>query len=391
MNFDALVPYWKQIDVFSRGLKDVQKYLLDLDVNNPNCIRNLQYKKAAKYTNYLGRTIRTLTAAAFKKPHTVENVIIDIDSIVFDIFANVLKYGKCVVIVGKDTVQVRHTADMTEYKKDKYGKLKHAEFGETEYILEGGVALYRECENEPFAELLNYNGQRLDYLPVFLIELGDTPPLWALCDLNQGHYQNSADYEDLLRKLTPTPYVTVPNSHWRDEMYPDGIIEFGSGAVIPVPEGGTAGILQGTPNQMHKEAMLAKEEAMLAIGARMLARRQTGNKETATSARIQADNANEDVMAIVDVIEPKIIEIYTAWQDINLASLHEFRIVLNREFSLESIDTELLNTQIKLLANSVIGVTDIRENLREKGVLNRTDEEIDAEIQKRAEALLGDV
>lgn len=120
------------------------------------------------------------------------------------------------------------------------------------------------------------NGARLDFIPFTFIGSQnndsnvDRPPMYDMACINIAHYRNSADYEDAVYMLgQPTPYFAGLTEHWVKEVL-KGEIQLGARAAVPLPEGGTAGLIQVSENTMVKEAMDKKEQQMIAIGAQLV-------------------------------------------------------------------------------------------------------------------------
>lgn len=113
----------------------------------------------------------------------------------------------------------------------------------------------------------------------------DLPPLYDLAVLNIAHYRNSADYEEACFIVgQPTPYFTGLTEAWVKDIL-KGSIQLGARAAVPLPVGGTAGLLQALPNTMPKEAMEAKERQMVALGAKLV--EQSAVQRTAMEAGME--------------------------------------------------------------------------------------------------------
>lgn len=99
----------------------------------------------------------------------------------------------------------------------------------------------------------------------------DEPMLADLAGLNIAHYRNSADYEDSCYMVgQPTPYFGGLTEQWVKKVFQNKTITLGSRAAIPLPAGGTAGLLQAKENSMPYEAMRHKEAQMVAMGAKLI-------------------------------------------------------------------------------------------------------------------------
>lgn len=142
---------------------------------------------------------------------------------------------------------------------------------------------------------LDAEGKPLSEIPFYPIGVlnndinPDEPPLYDLAVLNIAHYRNSADYEDACYMLgQPTPYFAGLTQNWVEKVW-KGVIRIGSRAVIAMPAGGTAGLLQVTPNTMPFEAMKHKEAQMTALGAKLIEQ----NNVQQTLGESQLDESSE--------------------------------------------------------------------------------------------------
>lgn len=113
----------------------------------------------------------------------------------------------------------------------------------------------------------------------------DLPPILDLVTLNFAHFRNSADYEEACYMVgQPTPYVSGLTESWVKDVL-KGTMHLGSRAIIPLPQGGSAGLLQAAANTMQKEAMDAKERQMVALGAKLVEQKDV--QRTATEAGLE--------------------------------------------------------------------------------------------------------
>lgn len=161
------------------------------------------------------------------------------------------------------------------------------------------VQIYRPGEKgyeEFFSSYpLNSKGSHFAEIPfVFLgIENNDStvdaPPLYSLAVLNIAHYRNSADYEEACFMVgQPTLWMSGVTTEWNETVL-KGKVFLGSRGGIPLPEGGVAGLLQPTENNLVKSAMDQKEDQMVAIGARLV--QSSGVRRTATE--VTGDKVSE--------------------------------------------------------------------------------------------------
>lgn len=128
---------------------------------------------------------------------------------------------------------------------------------------------------EEFAPL-DGKGNRLPEIPFQFIgaqnndSTVDDSPLYDIATLNLAHYRNSADFEESAYfNGQPQFYMAGLTEEWRDTLLAKGVY-IGSRTILPLPVGGSAGILQADPNTLAKDAMVTKEQQMAALGARLL-------------------------------------------------------------------------------------------------------------------------
>lgn len=138
-------------------------------------------------------------------------------------------------------------------------------------------------------------GQRLDYVPFQFLgatnndPTPDLPPLADLAELNVAHYRNSADYEEACYVCgQPTPVFTGLTEGWVKDVL-KGSIQLGSRSAVPLPEGGGALLLQVAANSMPKEAMQDKEAQAVALGAKLVQKKDVQR----TATEVNADRAAE--------------------------------------------------------------------------------------------------
>ena len=149
---------------------------------------------------------------------------------------------------------------------------------------------------------LDASGSAWDFIPFAFIgsenndPKTDYPPLFGLCDLNVGHYRNSADYEDSVwYNGQAQAYMTgITQDHIdllrQNKMY------VGSRELLGVPSGESFGFAQPLPNTLVKEAMDAKINGMVQMGARLM----TAGSATKTATQAAADqDAQTSLLAMV--------------------------------------------------------------------------------------------
>lgn len=98
----------------------------------------------------------------------------------------------------------------------------------------------------------------------------DTAPMYDIAKVNQGHWNNSAIYEDSV-------FIVGQAQPWMSGLTQDAIdlmktnnMYIGSGRLIGVPSQEQFGFAQAEPNTLAKEAMDGKVEMAIGLGAMMI-------------------------------------------------------------------------------------------------------------------------
>lgn len=412
--YNLYLPYWKQIRVFVKGMKDVQKYLQNVTTkSDPQANkRNYDYKYRAKYTNFPARTRNALLGAVFRKepvsklPTQLEYLTKNsngagkpLDQTTKHLLTNLIEVGRHGVFTdyGTSAKIVTYSAENILDWDDDAGVLtkvvlRTAKDEQKHLVIKDGlyaIETYNDAlELQGTITPTKSDGSRFDYIPFVICGSVDNSPdvddmpLWSIVDVTQGHYQNSADYEDILRYLIPTPAVTVPNKSWLDEMLPNGHYSFGDGSIVPLPDGGTATLLQASSNQMHQEAMKHKEEQLIMLGARIISG-TTGQAETAEAARIRYSSENSVLDNLAGNAEDAINLAIKWCAEFEGVELGDYRYQINRDFFDSKLTAQEITAQALLLDRQVISISDLRGNLRKTGYIesNRTDEDIDKDVE----------
>lgn len=416
--YSLFLPYWLQIRTFTRGMNDVKEYIQNVtaDTSAKGRKRNREYKDRACYVNFPARTRNAFTGAVFRKPAVVE-VPVALEPLLYDVngadlslehlakatVSNVIEVGRHGLFVDYDDRAkiVQYTAEnVPNWKTDSKGRLSFVELKTSkddrkELKIDDAGFYYVEVWDDDKLEATytptKADGSRFDYIPfVFVGSVNNSPdvddmPLWAIVDLTRGHLQNSADMEDIAKYMIPTPAVTAPNATWVAEMLPRGVYTFGDGSVIPLPDGGTATLLQAQENQMHSKLMEQKEAQLVKIGARIM----TGDapNKTATAIAIEYSSENSVLDNIVGNVESAVKWCLEVCAEFTQGATGEITYQLNRSFYDEGIDPQALIAAANMLDRQVIGVTDMRGYARRVGLTERSDEEIEAEISNSGTGL----
>jgi len=218
----------------------------------------------------------------------------------------------------------------------------------------------------------------------------DKAPLYDLSVLNIAHYRNSADYEESSFMVgQPTPFFSGLTENWVENVM-NGQIQLGSRAAVPLPENGTAGLLQANPNIMPKEAMDHKEKQMVALGAKLVEEREI--RRTATESMI--DNASET--SILTSSAKNVSEAYTraltTCQQFMVGVEGEVEFELNTEFEISSMSYQDRLQMMQEWQGGALSFQEVRHVLKKVGVATMDDDaaklEIDKELEVRKKQML---
>lgn len=213
----------------------------------------------------------------------------------------------------------------------------------------------------------------------------DHAPLYDLAALNVAHYRNSADYEEsCFITGQPTPFFAGLTQQWVDDVL-KGQVQLGSRAAVPLPAGGSAGLLQAQANSLPKEAMDHKERQMVALGAKLVEQKTVQR----TAAEAKADEAGE--AAALTTIAKNVSEAYEAcltWAAEFMApGGGEVQYELSTDYPAARMNSEERKQLLAEWQGSAITFTEMRDALRKAGVATLDDEEAKAEIDASRPAL----
>jgi hypothetical protein len=205
----------------------------------------------------------------------------------------------------------------------------------------------------------------------------DDPPLFDMATLNIAHYRNSADYEESSFLVgQPTPVVSGLTKDWATDIL-GGIITLGSRAVIPLPVGGKAELLQAGPNSMPKEAMEHKEKQLVALGARIVEARVI--QRTATES-----GQDEEVETSILINTSRNVSLgygkALVWAGQFVGATGESTVELNTDFSMARMSVEERQELIAEWQGEAISFSEMRRGLTIQGTATLTDDEARAEI-----------
>ncbi|HSG63060.1 MAG TPA: DUF4055 domain-containing protein [Pseudomonadales bacterium] len=393
-------------------------------------IRYRQYIKRAVYTNFTGRTKNALVGAAFRKqpnfviPDQLGYLLQDatgdglsLVQLAKDELSNLLETGRTAFLVdypatdenlsAEQVARLRLQANIIPYtaeqvvnwrtqsvngrrllvlvvlaenysvQKDEFDHTADVQYRVLR-LREDGYTTQIYRDDKPYGEEVyptKADGSRWMEIPFQFVGAKnndstiDEAPLADIADVNMAHYRNSADYEESCFLVgQPSLFITHSLSAEQWKQYNPQGIKLGSRSGHVLGDSGSATLLQANPNQLVMEAMKAKENAMVSIGARIITDR-AGN-ETAEGARIRFASENSVLGDLVDNLSEGI-EICLQWvgEFMGIAS-DEIEFDINTEFYDKSVDPQLIMSMVTLMDRDIIGEQDIFDRLKSAGVVD---------------------
>ena len=391
-------------------------------------MRYRQYLKRALFTNFTGRTKNALVGAAFRKmpmlelPTGIEYLVDDatgdglgLVQMAKDELSNLLETGRSFLLVdypqtedglsAEDVAILDLRASIIPYAAEqvinwrteavrgrklltlcviaeeyKNGGDEFSHDTDTQYrvlrLREDGYTQQLYRDGAPYTDEFypkRADGSTWDVIPGIFVGSKnndatiDDAPLSDIADVNIAHYRNSADYEESCF-LTGQPTLFITHSLSMEQWFeynPEGI-KLGSRAGHVLGESGGATLVQADPNNLVLEAMKAKENAMIAIGARIVTDR--GGNETAEGARIRFASENSVLGDIVHNLS-QAIEQCLVWAGEFMGVGEEAEFEINREFYDKTVDPQLLMSMVTLLDRQIISDQDIFSRLKAGGII----------------------
>lgn len=212
----------------------------------------------------------------------------------------------------------------------------------------------------------------------------DDAPLLDMANLNIAHYRNSADHEEAVFIVgQPTPVLAGVTKDWVEEVWKDGVA-LGSRSPIPLPEGGTAMLLQASENTMVFTAMEHKERQMVALGAKLVEQKSVQR----TLGEAQMEEASEQ--SVLMTCAKNVSAAYTrclrwAAMFVGAAISEDLKYELNTDFEISRMTTDQRRQLMAEWQAGAISFTEYRSILRRAGVATQEDEEAQEEIDAQTE------
>jgi hypothetical protein len=236
-------------------------------------------------------------------------------------------------------------------------------------------------------------GKNLDYIPFVFIGSEnndadvDNPPMYDLATVNVAHYRNSADYEESVFLVgQPTPVLSGLTQDWVENVL-KGSIVLGSRSSIPLPMNASATLLQAAPNTMVKEAMDAKEQQMISLGAKLVD--DNAVQETATKAMIDSVSERSALSSAAHNVETALQQaLQWACNYVDVGSAKSITYTLNTEFDLTKMTPQEVTALVQAWQANALATTEMRAVMRRGGYATLPDDKYEAAIDVQQQEAL---
>jgi len=212
----------------------------------------------------------------------------------------------------------------------------------------------------------------------------DQPPMMDLVRINIGHYNNSAEHEDIVFQAgQPQPWMSGISQDYLDLMKAEKMY-VGSGRMMGVPAGEQFGVVQIAPNSAAREAMKDKTEAMIGLGAMHI---QPGS---AVKTAMQSEGEQQVQHSILSLIASNISEAYTQcvkWMCRYAgADDSEVEYYVNQDYLPKNADAQMLQQMVAAWMGNALPFSDLVKWLQKKEIVDpeKSIEDVQAEIGANA-------
>lgn len=208
----------------------------------------------------------------------------------------------------------------------------------------------------------------------------DRPPILDLARTNIKHYQVGADWYNALHFAgMPQPTITGLPEQWRDHMEEKGVV-LGSSAALLLPVGGDYKIATVGADTALQSELVAIEQRMVAIGARLI--RKGGTIKTATEVR-----ANSDIEhSVLSLAAENVSAAYSkalGWMSRFLKISEEVGYELSSDYAENNLDAPMLTALDGIGNGGNVPKSDLWTQYRKYGIIDseKTDEQIKDELE----------
>lgn len=406
---------WKLVDDICNS-ENLQSYLIKInptDTSPDNTARNKAYYERAVFYGITGHTSRGMTGLPFMKrpvlevPELMDTVKTNVDGRGTSIFQQSKALLKSVVRKGRaglfvDFPKVDSTVTLAQQKSKEIFPVIHriepdsiinwsiTQIGavvmlsrvvwydsvenmgkiipiiKEAMIDESGLYILNKWEKDESGEWNNTDtsepkdgkSNRLNFIPFTFVGSEnntytiDYSPLYGMANIEVGHYNNSAEHEDVVfLSGQPQPWMSGLDEATADLFRKHGLY-IGCGKLMPVPSGEQFGFAQIETNDAALNAMEKKEEKMLALGAMMV---QPG---TSTKTATEAEGEMQTNYSVLSLCVSNVndaynlcLQWYALFQNAPTANI---KYEIREDFIPKVLDPQLLSSVLNAFMGSAV-------------------------------------
>lgn len=177
----------------------------------------------------------------------------------------------------------------------------------------------------------------------------------------------------------PTPYFAGLTKAWVENVLKNEV-RLGSRGAVPLPAGGTAGLIQAEPNSMVKEAMESKERQMVAIGAQIVEDKKV--QRTLGEAKMENTIVVSTLTSCARNVSQAIENALIAAAQFATANVDPDKIIFNlsTDFAIAKLSPDERRQLLAEWTGGLLAFSEARSQLRQSGIATLDDEEAAAEI-----------
>lgn len=239
------------------------------------------------------------------------------------------------------------------------------------------------------------NRELLDHIPFHIagaVTNGgaiDKPPLLDICDVNIGHYVNSADREDNLHSHgRGTVFISsdLSTTDWTKLYGEDGKLVMNGNEGHFIGSNGRAELLQLKPSTALAEAMEDKKNQIIGMGGRFIEGTSSGDR-TAEEARIDEAQQSAGLGTLVSNGTQVMEDVLADMALFDGEDPEETAFEYNTDFYSRLVFAADILALEGLQVTGVVSKSIVRHNLRKAGYIpdGMTDEQIDKEVFQNGE------
>ena len=241
-----------------------------------------------------------------------------------------------------------------------------------------GPLMITDAQGKPFKEIpFSFVGSTNNEPSV------DIPLFEPLASLNIAWFRNSADFEEsCFITGQPTVVISGVDEHWWKEVM-GGTVALGSRGGIALPKDGAALMLQPDPNTLPQAAMEAKQQIMIALGAKVIDTKEAEQTRKEVELRHTAETSKlAQIAKNVSAAYKKAIYfcgLFETGTDVTEQTTFE----LNTDYTSTKLNSDETRIILELYVTGLISFSEMRDRLLQSGIASEIDnKKVKAQIEE---------